>query len=257
MAQSTDGFPQPLMYTELAPWFPLLTKPEEYGEEARFYRELLVAAAGPVETVLELGSGGGNNASHMKLRFRLTLVDLSPEMLAISKRLNPECEHLIGDMRSLRLGRIFDAVFIHDAIDYMTSLDDLRLAAATAFVHCRPGGAALFAPDFVRETFRSASDHGGYDASDRGLRYLAWTDDPDPDDSKYRITFVYLFRQPDGRLESRVDHHECGLFRRSEWITVLTDAGFIARSVPFHHSEMDYPMDVFVGIRRAQETTWR
>jgi trans-aconitate methyltransferase len=46
----------------------------------------------------------------------LTPVDLSTEMLAISRTLNPECEHIAGDMRTSRLERRFDAVFIHDAI---------------------------------------------------------------------------------------------------------------------------------------------
>ena len=67
-------------------------------------------------TLLELGSGGGNNASHLKARFNCTLTDISPDMLALSRTLNPECEHLEGDMRTLRLGRTFDVVFIHDAI---------------------------------------------------------------------------------------------------------------------------------------------
>jgi trans-aconitate methyltransferase len=58
----------------------------------------------------------------------MTLVDLSEEMLVVSRRLNPECEHLLGDMRTLRLGRSFDAVFVHDAIDYMTTEADLRRA---------------------------------------------------------------------------------------------------------------------------------
>ena len=65
--------------------------------------------------MLELGSGGGNNASHLKAHFQLTLVDLSPAMLAVSRALNPECEHLQGDMRTVRLGRRFDAPTDHIA----------------------------------------------------------------------------------------------------------------------------------------------
>ena len=75
-------------------------------------------------------------------------------MLELSRGLNPGCEHLLGDMRTLRLGRTFDAVLIHDAVMYMTSEADLRAALETAFVHLRPGGAAVVAPDCVRETFR-------------------------------------------------------------------------------------------------------
>ncbi len=68
------------------------------------------------------------------------------EMLEVSRRLNPECEHRQGDMRTLRLGRTFGAVLVHDAVDYMTSEADLRRAIDTAFVHCRPGAVAVFIP---------------------------------------------------------------------------------------------------------------
>ena len=115
----------PRLYRDLAEWWPLLSAPEEYAEEAEEYRRLIdEASGGAAREVLELGSGGGNNASHMKAHFTLTLVDRSPQMLAVSRRLNPECEHVEGDMRSMRLGRTFDAVFVHDAIAYMTTEED-------------------------------------------------------------------------------------------------------------------------------------
>src|SRR5262245_29905572 len=118
---------EPKLYRELASWFHLLSSPPDYAEEADFARKLLVeTAAETPRTVLELGSGGGNNASHLKVQFSMTLVDLSPGMLELSRELNPECEHLTGDMKSVRLGRVFDAVFVHDAIMYMTTENDLR-----------------------------------------------------------------------------------------------------------------------------------
>jgi SAM-dependent methyltransferase len=167
------------LYTELADWWPIFSKPEDYAEEAAFYhRQMISAAQRPVVEVLELGSGGGNNASHLKQFFRMTLVDLSTDMLAVSRVLNPECEHIQGDMRALRLGREFDAVFIHDAIDYMTSLEDLGQAIRTAYLHCRPGGVAVFAPDHTRESYRPSTDHGGHDGEGRAIRYLEWDWDP-------------------------------------------------------------------------------
>src|SRR5262245_36309873 len=129
----------PKLYDELASWFHLLTRPEDYSEEAEFAAKLLMDAVGPVQTVLELGAGGGNNASHLKHHFKLTLTDVSPGMLENSRRINPECEHVVGDMKSLRLHRHFDAVFIHDAVMYMRSEDELRSVFETAAVHCRPG----------------------------------------------------------------------------------------------------------------------
>ncbi|HIN10817.1 MAG TPA: class I SAM-dependent methyltransferase, partial [Acidobacteria bacterium] len=95
--------PLPRLYSDLADWWPLLSSPGEYVEEASFYRRTLVdASSAPPRTLLELGSGGGNNASHLKAYFQLTLVDLSPSMLAVSRTLNPTCEHIVGDMRDVR-----------------------------------------------------------------------------------------------------------------------------------------------------------
>src|SRR5262245_38206353 len=187
----------PKLYGELASWFHLLSSPSDYAEEAEFARNLIVEAAGSTQphTLLELGSGGGNNASHLKAHFQMTLVDLSPGMLDLSRTLNPECEHLSGDMRNLRLGRIFDAVFVHDAVMYMTTDEELRQVIETAFVHCKRGGAVLFMPDVVRENFVSLTTHGGHDGEGRSIRYIEWTFDPDPSDTTYTVDFAYLLRE--------------------------------------------------------------
>ena len=118
---------EPRLYGELAAWWPLLSAPEEHAWEAALYARLLQEGAhGEVRTLLELGSGGGNNASHMKARFQeVTLVDRSPAMLDVSRRLNPECCHVEGDMRSIRLGRTFDCVLGHDAVCYLLAEEGL------------------------------------------------------------------------------------------------------------------------------------
>jgi hypothetical protein len=66
-------------------------------------------------------------------------------------------------MLAVRLGRRFDTVFLHDAVDYMVDEEDLRRVIETAFVHCLPGGIADFIPDCTRETFQTVTEHGGSD----------------------------------------------------------------------------------------------
>ena len=222
----------PRLYGELASWFHLLSSPPDYAEEADFARKLLIetGTAAP-RTVLELGSGGGNNASHLKAHFQLTLVDVSPGMLELSRQLNPECEHLTGDMRTLRLGRVFDAVFVHDAIMYMTTERDLRGALETAFVHCKPGGVAVFMPDVVRETFVSLTTHGGHDGNGRSIRYIEWTFDVDPADTVYTVDFAYLLRDGSEPLRVVHDQHVFGIFSREVWLRLLRDVGFDPKMV--------------------------
>jgi SAM-dependent methyltransferase len=220
----------PALYGSLASWFHLLTAPADYADEAAFVLGLLRRHAdGPVETLLELGAGGGNTASHLKRHLRLTLTDLSQAMLDQSARINPEAEHIAGDMRTLRLGRTFDAVLVHDAICYLTSEPDLWAAFATAFDHLRPGGVAVFAPDHVRETFEPSTDHGGHDGDDgRGLRYLEWTTDPDPADAAYDVDYALLLREADGQVRVEHDHQVEGLFSRQTWLNLIADVGFEA-----------------------------
>jgi SAM-dependent methyltransferase len=227
------------MYGDLAPWFHLITAPEEYEDEASFILEQLRQHVdGSLETLLELGSGGGNTASHLKRDLQVTLTDLSPQMLELSTTINPECEHLTGDMRTLRLGRTFDSVLAHDAICYMTTEADLRAAMTTAFDHLRPGGVAVFAPDHIRDTFAEGTDHGGHDGPglaegrpDRALRYLDWTTDPDPDDTTYQVDYAMLLRDTDGSVEVRRDRHIEGLFSRQTWLDLLAGVGFEAHAV--------------------------
>jgi SAM-dependent methyltransferase len=253
-APMSDSDDADLYGEELAPWFHLLTPPEEYADEAAFtlgmLREHIV---GPLETALELGSGGGNMASHLKRWLELTLTDLSPAMLAVSATINPECEHVIGDMRTLRLGRTFDAVLIHDAICYMATEADLRAAMATAAEHLRPGGVAVFEPDHIRETFEVGTDHGGEDGSaladgrpGRALRYLEWTTDPDPSDDTYRVDYAVLTRDADGAVRVRHDGQVEGLFAQETWLAILADVGLQGVAVEDPEGRV-----IFVGTRPA------
>ena len=240
----------PRFYGDLASWWPVISAPAEYAEEAAFAGSLLADAKPPTRTVLELGSGGGNNAFHLKAKFAMTLVDLSADMLGVSRSLNPECEHVAGDMRTLRLGRTFDAVFVHDAIEYMTTEADLRQAVATAYAHLRPGGIAVLVPDNIAENFAPETDHGGNDSPDgRGVRYLSWSTDPDPSDTLTRTEYAFLLRSPDGRVQVAHDTHDLGLFAREVWLRVLTDTGFDARSVAEMTTEERVPREFFVGLR--------
>jgi len=240
-----------MFYDDFADWWPLISSADDYAEEAAFYqRQLLSRCDGPCETMLELGSGGGNNASHLKARFRMVLVDPSTGMLAVSRALNPGLEHVQGDMRTVRLGRTFDCVFVHDAVCYMTTEHDLRQAIVTAQVHCRPGGAVLFAPDYVRETFRPSTDHGGHDGLARSARYLEWAWDPDPGDSTCTVDYALMLRDANGSVRVEHDRHIEGLFPRATWLRLLRDAGFEASAVPLEHSEVDPGVqEVFVGRR--------
>ena len=225
------------LYDELAYLWPIISPPEDYAEEAahwhRAIREKLGAGR---HRILELGVGGGHNLSHLTADFQATAVDISPRMLDHSRRLNPGVEHHLGDMRTVRLGRKFDAVLAHDAISYMLTEEDLRAVFATARAHLRTGGLLLAAPDLVRDTFQPG----------KVLRWPARPprrpggpvvsveerlDDRDPSDTVIESLFVYTITEGGVQRVER-DFHRSGLFPISVWIKLMEEAGFVAEALP-------------------------
>lgn len=220
------------LYNDLAAeWYPLLSPLHDYEAESHLYHQIFDDTGVSIKTMLELGSGAGHNAYYLKQWYPMTLTDLSDQMLSISRKINPDCAHHQGDMRTLRLSQTFDAVFIHDAIMYMTSLEDLQQAIQTAFVHLNPGGIVLITPDFVRETFQASTEHGGQDGVQKSLRYLAWTSDPNPDDTMVTTDFVYVLKDRYGTVRIEQDHFIEGLFSQQQWFELLSAVGFIPQAL--------------------------
>jgi methyltransferase family protein len=167
-------------------------------------------------------------------------------MLANCARLVPSARRVLGDMRRLRLRERFDAVLIHDAIDYMRTPRDVRAALATAARHLGPRGALFVAPTYTRENFVDGEAEHDADAS-ANLTYLSYVHDPDPNDTEYELVLVYLIRDPETRaVETAVDRHRCGLFSERQWLSFIREAGFSARRV-----EDDKAWTLFTGSKRA------
>ncbi|BCS31726.1 hypothetical protein TBR22_A09290 [Luteitalea sp. TBR-22] len=237
-----------LFYDELSEWWPLISPLTEYAEEAGEIARLIGERRPEARTLLELGSGGGHVAHHLKGRFDCVLTDASEPMLAMSGRVNPECVHVVGDMRTLRLDRTFDVVLAHDAIDYMTTEEDLRAAIRTAWTHLAPGGLVLLIPDDVAETFESGTDVSGSDGDDgRGARLFEWSDAPSAPGGPARVHYAFLLRRGDGSVQSFYERHEVGLFPRATWERLLGDQGFVVEVVEEQTTEDRAPRLFFVG----------
>jgi SAM-dependent methyltransferase len=215
------------LYSDLAQWWPLISPVEEYEQDAASLARVFESALVPVRHVLDLGSGGGHVAWYLKHQFALTLVDRSAEMLAVSSELNPECEHIRGDMLTIRLGRLFDGVLVHDAVDYVTTEKDLLRVARTAFAHCRPGGVAVFAPGHTADTFRPGTGRGGAsDDTGRQASFRGRERDPDPADEWIEVEYEFTLRDEDNRVQVVRESHRLGSFRYETWHRVLAAAGF-------------------------------
>ncbi|MCI0439948.1 MAG: class I SAM-dependent methyltransferase [Chloroflexi bacterium] len=237
------------MYDEFAHLWTLISAPEDYAEEASYWRDALRAKLGPGRhEILELGVGGGNNLSHLVGEFQATAVDASEGMLQNSMRLNPGVEHHVGDMRSVRLGRAFDAVLIHDAICYMLTEEDLRATFATARAHLKPGGVLIVAPDWFRETFpgTTLTTHPARRDGHVELSFVEFDYDPNPEDTTIETIFVYFIREG-GKLRVEQDTHVTGLFPIQTWLDLMAEAGFEVEKRPYDVHEDGHESWLLVG----------
>lgn len=237
------------LYRELAEWWPWMSPHTDYEEEAGLFLEIIQRYHPHVREALELGSGGGSNAFYLKQHFSMTLTDLSEDMLKVSRRLNPDCLHLLGDMRTIDVGRDFDLVFIHDAISHITDKADLLSIMKNAKMHLKPDGLLFIMPDQYKETFEPRTSHGGIDQDGRGMRYMEWSFDRNPSDGVTETEYAYLMRDRDGQITREYDSAITGLFSKVEWQELLAESGFKAH---FEQVEFSEEPGTYFGIAAAR-----
>lgn len=242
-----------ISYNDLAWTEDLLANPAEYENEVKVYVDLInQISSDPPRTLLHLGSGAGGHDFIFKRHFKVTGVDLSLGMLNKARIANPDIEYLEGDMRTLRLNRLFDAVVIPDSIDYMASLEDLRLAVETAALHLKPGGVLLIVAK-TEESFRD--NNFSYTGQNNDVHVTLFENNHiNPlRPNSYEATFVYLIREK-GELSIHTEHQVLGLFSQAIWEKLFEDA-----QLSLHTSNLDgiydqylleqgaYPLTVFVA----------
>ena len=242
---------QPRLYSDLAHLWPIFSPPEDYADDADHWRQALRQRLGPGRhSLLELGSGGGHTLSHLTAEFDMTAVDLSPEMLALSLRLNPQVPHHAGDMRTVRLGQKFNAVAIHDAVCYLLTETDLKATFATARAHLEPGGILLLSPDYLEDSFQGPRVlHWICGQPGRELTVIEYCHDPDPEDTTIDSVFFFILHDGGG-LRIEQDRHTTGLFPSSTWLALLEEEGFDAQLVSLPGYEGGYGGHLFVGTLR-------
>ena len=248
------------LYDDLAWLWPIVSPPAEYIVEAQEWLDLIRSRRnlwqdGRRPTLLELGCGGGHFLSQLTPHFDATAVDLAPQMLALSRALNPYTPHHQGDMRTVRLGMSFDVAVIYDAVNYMLTESDLAAAIATGAAHLKPGGLLLLAPDWLRDDF-----HGprviewSREADDRSVTFIEYVADPDPTDTTIESVFFFVINR-DGRITVEQDRHTGGLFPLSVWLSVLDRAGFDAEYLRTQDYEGGFGGNLFIGTLREDAET--
>jgi len=232
------------LYRDLAWTWPIISPPKDYIEESERIKRLIRKHSKiPVKTVLNLGCGGGHVDWVLKRYFTITGIDISTNMLKNARKLNPQVTYLKADMRRIRLKKEFDAVVLHDSVNYMLTRNDLKAVFKTAYVHLKPGGVLWTC---VEEYNKIQQNRIKFSTSKQGNMEITFIEnyyDPNPKDTMYESTFVYLIRK-NKKLRIYTDHHLCGIFKLKTWFSVTRKVGFRVKRQKFKHSTIPKTKDM-------------
>jgi len=219
------------LYADLAWLWPLWGDPSEYALYCENATRLIKKyAQREVCMLLNVCCGGGKNVFNLKKHFAVTGLDISPDMLNLARKLNPECRFIQADMRTFSLPEKYDSILIDDGVAYMTTEADLRAAFERAYAHLNPGGVMFVGPDDTKETFVQNRTLVSYSTSSAKpahieVVFIENDFDPDPEDTAYDAVQIYIIRE-NGKLRIEHDFHRLCIFPLETWRRLLHEIGF-------------------------------
>ena len=177
--------------------------------------------------LLDVACGSGLHLEHLKVQFDAEGLDLSPELLAISRERNPELTHHVADMRSFKLEARFDVITcLFSSIGYMTTLEDLHSAIARMADHLVSGGLLIVEPWLTPDAWKPNTVHALY--IDEPELKIARVNTSLTDGRVSVFDLHHLIGTPE-RTEHVVEHHELGLYTIEEMTEAFEGAALEVR----------------------------
>ena len=137
-------------FRHYAKYYDLINRDKPYALEASYVAARLRGVCPGLSTVMELGSGTGRHGRFLARQgFHVHGIEISREMVGLALGVGtpgPGSFHCsVGDIRSVRLGRQFDAVVaLFHVISYQIAQSDFTSALDTAARHLTTGGLFVF-----------------------------------------------------------------------------------------------------------------
>lgn len=225
------------LYSDLS-WLWPLWGDSHAGSEYEKYCNFIISkvetlAQRKLQSLLNLGCGGGKNLNTLKRHYDCTGLDISSDMLKLAEELNPECAFVQADMRTFELGRRFDFIFVDDAVTYMLTRSDLEQVFIQAYKHLEAGGVMVVTPDATTESFKQNETQVFHSIKsdkypDTEVVYITTNYCSDQKSEQSEGVFVYIIRNK-GKLTIESEVHKFGLFPLQVWKDLLIKTGFVIK----------------------------
>jgi SAM-dependent methyltransferase len=200
---------------------------KDYAAEADTIAGIVHERNPGAETLLDVACGTGKHLEHLRTRFACEGVDLDGGLLAVARERLSDIPLHQGDMRTLALGRRYDAVTcLFSAIGFLRSIDELDATARALAQHLEPGGVLLVEPWITPGEWIPNRPHV-LSANAPGIALARVTLSGLRDERISTTEMHYVIGTPDG-IEHYVDDHALYLFTEDEMRAAFEGAGLRA-----------------------------
>lgn len=219
-------------YGEAAEFYDLLyAKGKDYPREAEVVAGLIRARHADARSILDVGCGTGAHArALLEHGFEVTGVDIEPAFVEMARAKCPNGTFETEDMRTLDLGRRFDAVVcLFSAIGYACTIEGLTQSLIAMASHLTDAGVLVVDPWFAPNEMTDGhivTTTGSGDGVDvvRMSRTVI-------EGSVSTLEFEYLVGTSTG-IERRSERHRLGLFTEAEMVSAFSAAGLDVERIP-------------------------
>lgn len=219
---------------------------KDYHAETAELRRIIDQSCPGARSLLDVACGTGAHLAELRQWYEVEGADLSPAMLAVARERLPRVRLHQADMRTLDLGRSFDAVIcLFSSIGYIIEPAEMRSAVARLAAHVAPGGVLVLdgwvRPDEWQDRFRPEPDIARDDEA--LVVRLAFTR------RERDITNLDMHHlvQTAGGIDYFVENHKLALTPTEDYVSAVETAGLAARVIPNYMPGRDR----IVGLRKS------
>jgi SAM-dependent methyltransferase len=234
------------MFTKSVAYYDAIfrAKGKDYADEANKLRAIIRRYKRSSGTaLLDVACGDGNHIPYLKDVYKITGLDLDPNMLAMARERYPALAFHQGNMVDFHLAQLFDIVMcLTSAIGYAKTLDGMYRTIRTMSEHVLPGGLVILEPWLSPDEYRP------------GAVFAVFVDEPDLKiarintnvlrDSVSVLHFHYLVGTPEG-VEHVTELHELGLFTQEQYYDAFQACGLTTH----HEKEGLIGRGIFIGVK--------
>lgn len=213
-------------YTRSADVYDVIYQMVDYPGDAATIVAAIRSHRPEAASLLEIGCGTGAYLAEFAEHFDVLGIDVSLEMLEVSRAQHPHLEVVEADMRAMDLGRRFDAVVcLFSSIGYMTTRDELEEALQRMYAHLEPGGVMVIDPWFDPETYEPG--HISADVFRGDGIIVSRSTYGDAEDGVSVLEMDHVVVQANIGRAHFVEQHRMGLFTELEYRDILESLGLV------------------------------